>query len=243
MAMKRSPHPSASDFDELERAFFDAAPPEVPVAPGEALRFDDLDEGAGARPAVRTPRRSRGPRPQRAGKRPAPVTQRLPRVTEPLRSAGRLLRPVLQRIGLVAARLRPLAQRLGPAARQLSPAARRLGRAAMTGWTAARRACASATVRTARDVGTRARAWALPHFDRARRALVHGVPAASATLARRTRATLARLADELPGERLDGKTLAATIALVVFVVISAGVVLQRPAISAPRLPATDTSER
>jgi hypothetical protein len=232
--MKRSPHPIASDFDELERAFFDAAPPDDPVAPVEALRFDDLDEGASAHRASRAPRRGRGRRPARTGERLAPVATRLPRVTERLRSVGLRLRSV----GL---RLWPVVQLLGPAARRLHPAAKRLGRDARAGWTAAQRACVGAMVRTSRDGWTRARSWALPHLDRARRALVRGVPAAKATLARRARATLARLADELPGERLDGKTLAATIALVVFVVISAGVVLQRPAVSAPRLPATDTS--
>ncbi|HVZ74883.1 MAG TPA: hypothetical protein VHJ20_21020, partial [Polyangia bacterium] len=44
-------------FDELDHAFFDAAPPEVAVAPPPAARFDDLDGPLPARLA--RPRQAR----------------------------------------------------------------------------------------------------------------------------------------------------------------------------------------
>jgi hypothetical protein len=186
---KRVPRKPASDFSELERAFFESAPPEVPVVPAEALRFDDLDKIVlRARPERR--RRPRGER------RRQPGAER-PRA--------------------------PVAVRLADAWR--------LSRAATTqAWRLSR----AATVRWSRDAWRRARAWSLPHAERARRSLVGALSMARTSLARRGRATLARLAAELPGERLQSKTLAAMVAVAVFVVIAAGVVAQRPALSAPR---------
>jgi hypothetical protein len=51
-------------WNELERGFFEAAPPEVPAPPPPAARFDDLDSTAPPRP-------HRGRRPARSHRRPA----------------------------------------------------------------------------------------------------------------------------------------------------------------------------
>jgi hypothetical protein len=186
---KRVPRKPASDFSELERAFFESAPPEVPIVPADALRFDDLDP---------------------IGERARPERRRRPRVER---------------------RRQPVAERpRSPVAVRLADAWR-LSRTAITqAWRLAR----AETVQWSRDVSRRARAWSRPYAERARQSLIAGLSMARTSLARRGRATLARLAAELPGERLQSKTLAAMVAVAVFVVIAAGVVAQRPALSAPR---------
>ncbi|MDB4983157.1 MAG: hypothetical protein JWM82_3909, partial [Myxococcales bacterium] len=188
---KRGPRKPAGDFSELERAFFEAAPPEVPVAVAEPLRFDDLDEPADGRWRPERRRRARGVTRRRGG-----------------RDEGRAPSPVAGRVGnawhlVLAATAR----------------AWRLSRAATARWS-----------RAAWSYG---RAWSRPRAERARQRLVAGLVLAWTSLSRRVRASLARLADELPGERLQGKTLAATVGVAVFVLIAAGVVAQRPALSAP----------
>jgi hypothetical protein len=186
---KRVPRKPASDFSELERAFFESAPPEVPVLPAEALRFDDLDPiGEPARPE-----RRRRPR----------VERRRQAVADRPRAS--------------------VAGRLAEAWRLSSATTARA-------W----RLSSATTVRWSREAWRRASDWSGPHAARARQSLLAGLSMARTSLARRGRATLARLAAELPGERLQAKTLTAMVAVAVFVVIAAGVVAQRPALSAPR---------
>jgi hypothetical protein len=196
---KRGPRNPASDFSDLERAFFEAAPPEIAVVPPEALRFDDLEP---------------------VGARTRPERRRRPRVER---------RPREEK------RQRPFAERPS------SPFTFRLAEA----WRLSRLATGRAwhhslvaTARWSRAAWQRGRVWSGPYAQRARQSFVAGLSMARASVARRARATLARLAAELPGERLRGKTLAAMVAVAVFVVIAAGVVAQRPALSAPRADTT-----
>jgi hypothetical protein len=57
-------------WDELERGFFEAAPPDVPLPPPAAPRFDDLEAPARRSPRA-APRSSRRERPARARRRPS----------------------------------------------------------------------------------------------------------------------------------------------------------------------------
>jgi hypothetical protein len=175
--MKRSPRSrSEAEFDELDRAFFEAAPPEVAVAPPAAARFDDLDAAVPAR--LRAARRRRDER-----------------------------------------------------------AARNHARAsAFVAWSgAAATAFARAAANASRSGVARARGWASARIARIRSAAAHGLPVAREIVGRRARATFTRLAAQIPGERPNGKTLAATIAVVIAIGLSAGVFAQRPAVSAAAL--------
>jgi hypothetical protein len=198
---KRVPRKPPADFSDLERAFFEAAPPEVPVVPAQALRFDDLEDPLDPRAR---PERRRRPRLER---RRRPDAERPPaRVVARLAETWRLS-------GAATARAWRLSRTVTARAWHLSRAA---------------------TARWSRVAWERGRASAGPHAERARQRVVAGLSMARAWLARRARAALARIAAELPGERPSGKTLAAMVAVAVFVMIAAGVVAQRPAVSAPR---------
>jgi hypothetical protein len=187
----RSPRVSESEFDELDRAFFDSAPPEVAVTPAPVTRFDDLDDG------VPVPARVRAARAKRQGRAEA-------------------------RAEALSAWTSRLGGAKGRVSAWLGGVARAVARDAATGLATAR-------------------GWGGQRLERATLWLERGWPSARARFASRARETLARLAEQIPGERLDGKTLAATIAVVIVIGLSAGVFAQRPASSAAELASSPAS--
>ncbi|HVZ73517.1 MAG TPA: hypothetical protein VHJ20_14160, partial [Polyangia bacterium] len=94
-------------------------------------------------------------------------------------------------------------------------------------------AAAVAVARAAVSTGRGVVAWVRPQLESRARALLAGAVRARRAAGPGLRALMARVAAELPGERLRAKTLAATIAVVVVVMISAGVVAESPDTSSP----------
>ncbi len=224
---KRVPRQSANDFSELERAFFEAAPPEGPVVMAEPLRFDDLEDPIDerARPERRRrPRRERRPRPVAVQPR-SPLAVRLG-------EAWRLSRTATAQAWRLSRVATARAWRLSHAA---TARAWRLSHAATS---RALYLSRTAVARRSRQAWSLALEWTGPRAERARQRLVASLVLARASVLRRVRVSLERLGNDLPGERLQGKTFAAMVAVTVFVVIAAGVVARRPALSAPRADTT-----
>ena len=104
----------ASDWTELERRFFAAAPPEVAVQPPPAPSFDDLEPTASSVLGSRRPRRGRAQAPRQARRRerglaPAGVVVRLART-----AWTRAQPPTARAWRWTSARVRAEARRLGP---------------------------------------------------------------------------------------------------------------------------------
>jgi len=146
--------PQDGNWSDLERRFFEAAPPDEPVAPSPALSFEDLEE-PGARPVRRAPRRVRRPRSRPSWAQPG---------LRALAVCWRLFATVFATI--------------------FATAFVRVRRAA-------------ATVIT----------YLRPAIDRVRAAAAHGLDRAQAAVTRALGPLLSRLADEIPGERLEGRTI------------------------------------
>jgi hypothetical protein len=111
----------ASDWTELERRFFAAAPPEVAVQPPPAPSFDDLEPAASSAIGSHRTRRglARAPRqtsPREHGLAPAGFVQRLAQQLARLaRTAWARVQPVSARAWRwTAARVRAEARRLAP---------------------------------------------------------------------------------------------------------------------------------
>jgi hypothetical protein len=94
----------SEDWTQLERDFFAAAPPDVPVAPPEAPRFDDLVGDAPSsrrKRAVTPPRRRAADRSPQATTRPARARIALPKVAL---AEAVLAKPALAKAAFWAAR-------------------------------------------------------------------------------------------------------------------------------------------
>jgi len=119
--------PDEAPFDELERGFFAAAPPDVAEPPPEPMRFDDLDPIAPPLPE------------------PRPLVRRARDVTSSARGA---LRNVRSRAGAAAQRTLPAVARATRWSAAASAAAWRISARAVTA--AARVGAREARARTAR---------------------------------------------------------------------------------------------
>jgi len=146
--------PQDDNWSDLERRFFETAPPDEPVAPLPALTFEDLEE-PGARPVRRAPRRVRRQRSRPSWAQP---------VLRALAVWSRLFATVFATV-------------------------------LATGFAHVRRATAAAITHVR------------PAIDRLRAAAAPGLDRAQAAVTRALGPLLSRLADEIPGERLERRTI------------------------------------
>jgi hypothetical protein len=224
--------PGTNDWSQLEKSFFESAPPDVAVAPPPAPTFDDL--GPIVLPERRKTRRSapsRVPASRAARPRPSFATGQAWLV---LLVAGldRRARALLARVRPVLARTRPALARVRSALARLRPTLAALVRA---------RARVRPTL-------ARARTWGVAVSGTARVRLAVSVRRAKESTRPALRDAVTRFFAELPGERPDGRTVLATlVAMVVLCGLSATVLGSRgvawlppaaPAVSAPSVAQT-----
>ena len=183
--------PGSSGWSQLEQSFFDTAPPDVAVIPPPAPTFDDLGPVLPERRKFRRPLKSRAWNP------------RARRVLTRLGAVLARVRPLLVRLQLVLARLRPALARVRPLLARVRPISARV---------LARVRPVSSRVRPAL---ARARAQADAAARDGLRRLSAGARRAKETSKPALRAATSRFLDELPGERPNGRTILATLAVIV----------------------------